>query len=196
MKEDMLNRHERNRLRTRKKLEQAVFELVLEKDYAAITIQDIVDRADVGRGTFYLHFCDKEEVLWSLIKRGLEERDLLAHEAAAVDPSKANLRTGFSNIFRHVDENRDLFRIMLGEKGTSRVTMNVQDWIANDFEREISLALAQDSPQGLALTVAAQILTGSITRLAIWWLENPDAATPEEVATLGYEMLKNGLGWE
>ena len=195
MEEQTLNRHQKNRLRTRRKLEQAVFDLLLEKGYEAITIQDIVDRADLGRGTFYIHFHDKEEVLWSLIERGLTERDLLAHEAAVADPSKATLRAAFSNMFHHLEENRDLFRIMLGEKGTSQVTLNVQDWMANDFEREISLAFAKSAPEGLELKVTAQIMTGAIARLAIWWLENPDEGTAEEIAELGYRTLTSGFDW-
>ncbi|MCJ7529956.1 MAG: TetR/AcrR family transcriptional regulator, partial [Anaerolineales bacterium] len=55
-------RHERRRLQTRKLLIQTTLQLVLEKGYDAISIQDITERADLGRGTFYLHFKDKEEV--------------------------------------------------------------------------------------------------------------------------------------
>lgn len=49
--------------RTRKLLHSAFLELVIEKGYDKITIQDILDRADVGRSTFYVHFRDKEALL-------------------------------------------------------------------------------------------------------------------------------------
>ena len=49
--------------RTRKLLHDAFLELVIEKGYEKITIQDILDRADVGRSTFYVHYRDKEALL-------------------------------------------------------------------------------------------------------------------------------------
>ena len=49
--------------KTRKALRDALVELTLEKGYAAVTVGDIADRADVGRTTFYAHFTDKEDLL-------------------------------------------------------------------------------------------------------------------------------------
>ena len=47
--------------RTRKLLQDALMALILEKGYEAVTIQDIIDRANVGRSTFYAHFLDKQQ---------------------------------------------------------------------------------------------------------------------------------------
>lgn len=76
-------------------------------------------------------------------------------------------------------------RIMLGEKGTSRVTMNVQDRMVNDFEGEISFILDKSTSEGLALKVTAQILTSTIARLATWWLEHPDEGTASRLQIWG-----------
>ena len=51
--------------RTVTSLRKALTELILEKHYDSITVQDIIDRANVGRSTFYTHFRDKEDVLIS-----------------------------------------------------------------------------------------------------------------------------------
>src|SRR5687767_3562998 len=51
--------------RTRRLVQQALVELILEKGYDAVTVTDIIDRADVGRSTFYAHFTDKQDVLFS-----------------------------------------------------------------------------------------------------------------------------------
>lgn len=51
--------------RTRQSLQNALSELILEKGYEKITIQDVIDRANVGRSTFYAHFEDKEQLLLS-----------------------------------------------------------------------------------------------------------------------------------
>ena len=49
--------------RTRALLLSALLDLIVEQGYEEITVQDIVDRANVGRSTFYAHFLDKRELL-------------------------------------------------------------------------------------------------------------------------------------
>ena len=51
--------------RTRRLLHKALMSLILEKKYESITVQEILDRADVGRSTSYMHFQDKDELLFS-----------------------------------------------------------------------------------------------------------------------------------
>src|SRR5690242_7433215 len=62
------NRFERRKQRTREQLKRAAIDLVLEKGYDSLTIQDITDRADVARATFYLYYKDKEEIVWAAIQ--------------------------------------------------------------------------------------------------------------------------------
>jgi len=49
--------------RTRTAILRALISLMREKGYDAVTVTDIIDRADVGRSTFYTHFTDKSDVL-------------------------------------------------------------------------------------------------------------------------------------
>jgi len=58
---------------------QSTLQLVLEKGYEAVSIQDITDRADLGRGTFYIHFKDKEEVVWNAFRELFLELEQQAH---------------------------------------------------------------------------------------------------------------------
>ena len=58
--------------RTVTALRKALIDLILEKHYDSITVQDIIDRANVGRSTFYTHFRDKEDVLFRDWKRFLD----------------------------------------------------------------------------------------------------------------------------
>lgn len=68
--------------RTRERLRQAFIDMVVEKGFAAISIQDIADRADVNRGTFYTHFADKYALLDSVMREGFQ-----AHLAGALPPN-------------------------------------------------------------------------------------------------------------
>lgn len=196
VEEQPLNRHQKNKLRTRRQLEEATLRLLMEKGYDPITIQDIVDEADLGRGTFYLHFRDKEEAVWSIIQKGMQESDALAHQLAQQAPNQVNIKTGFINMFHHIDKNRELFRIMLGSRGHNVITLKVQDWLAKDLEKEMVTNFAPKPTNGVPLSITSQIVTGAVTRLAIWWLETPNPYSAEEMAEMCYQSLVVGFQWE
>lgn len=183
-----LTRHQRNRLRTRKQLQTALVALILEKGYDTVSIQDITDRADLARATFYLHAKDKEELLWSLIK------DLIHKTEAEVEqkftspyPPQAEYY-GYRNIFEHMGKNRDIYRVILGNRGSSSMMHRVHEYMVSetliDMER---FGIYADLR--LPAEIAAQIVVGSILSLAIWWLENPNDYTSEQMGSMLYEVL-------
>jgi AcrR family transcriptional regulator len=182
-------RHERRRLQTRKLLIQTTLQLVLEKGYETISVQDITDRADLGRGTFYIHFKDKEEVVWTAFQDRFLELEQEAHGQLDRDMPQVEFY-GLLNIFRHVDKNRDLYRVMFGRQGSARLTARAQDYLTKVFLYDIRQATQHPQPNfNLPEEFEAQLLTGMITRLLFWWLETPTDYTPEQMAAMTYEAL-------
>jgi AcrR family transcriptional regulator len=184
-----ITRHERRRLQTRKILMQATLQLVLEKGYDAITIQNITDQADLGRGTFYIHFKDKEEVVWTMFQDLYQEMEQKAHQQLDRNMPQVEYY-GLLNIFRHAEKNRDLYRLMFGGQGSALLTVRVQDFLAKTFlfdirnapdPKEINFSLPEE--------IEAQILTGMISRLLFWWLETPNDYTAGQMAAMSYEAL-------
>jgi AcrR family transcriptional regulator len=181
-----ITRHERRRLQTRKMLMQATLQLVLEKGYDAITIQNITDQADLGRGTFYIHFKDKEEVVWTMFQDLYQEMEQKAHQQLDRNMPQVEYY-GLLNIFRHAEKNRDLYRLMFGGQGSALLTVRVQDFLAKTFlfdirnapdPKEINFSLPEE--------IEAQILTGMISRLLFWWLETPNDYTAGQMAAMTY----------
>src|SRR4029077_4834972 len=64
-------RPDRRVARSRRALKEALTDLILEGGYEGVTVQDVIDRADVGRSTFYAHFVDKDDPLRAILA-GLE----------------------------------------------------------------------------------------------------------------------------
>ena len=183
------SRHERRRLQTRRQLIETTMQLVLEKGYDAISIQDITDRADLGRGTFYIHFKDKEEIVWTVFQELFQTLEQDAHRQ--LDRNAPGVEYyGLLNIFRHAEKNRDLYRIMLGGKGSALLTGRVQDFMAESFLYDIRNAPPPtDNDFDIPPEIESQMLTGMISRLLFWWLETANAYTVEQMAAMIYKVL-------
>src|SRR6266576_4441248 len=105
--------------RTRKLLQDALVSLMIEQGYEATTVQDIIDRANVGRATFYAHFADKETLLASRLE---DLRVMLAQyqkRALAAAGGLWERGLGFSlPMLEHARSHLPLYRAIVGrEKG-------------------------------------------------------------------------------
>ncbi|WP_280265794.1 TetR/AcrR family transcriptional regulator [Nocardia wallacei] len=96
--------------RTHLALHQALIGLMLERGYARITVQDILDRADVGRSTFYAHFRNKDDLL--VVSSTEYLREAVAHTVPRTAPPLAPART----LLRLAAEHPDLYRALIGPK--------------------------------------------------------------------------------
>jgi AcrR family transcriptional regulator len=182
-------RHERRRLQTRKILIETTLQLILEKGYDAVSIQDITDQADLGRGTFYIHFKDKDEVTWAMFQDMFQELEQQAHQQLDRNMPQVEYY-GFLKIFHHAEKNRDLYRVMFGGKGSSMLTKRVQDYLAKALLNDIRNAPATPGVNfHLPEEIETQILTGVISRLLFWWLETPNSYTAEQMSAMIYEAL-------
>jgi AcrR family transcriptional regulator len=181
-------RHQRRRLRTRQQLQAALLDLILEKGHENVSIQDITDRADLARATFYLHFKDKDELLWSVIEDVIHatEREILEEYTGEL-PSQAEYY-GFRNIFDHVDRNRDTYLVILGSKGSAEMYHRVHQYLVEETMRDIQnfdiYAGIRQPPE-----ITARIVVGSLLSLAIWWLETPNEYSAQEIAGMLYQTL-------
>src|SRR5512140_985577 len=116
--------------RTRLALRSALLELIKEKGFDSISVEEITERANVGRATFYLHYKDKEDLL-------LEEFSEMANEKVQVlseVPFSAWLQSeeaGGSKekrpapplliLFEHIYDNAELYHILLKSEKSSRI---------------------------------------------------------------------------
>src|SRR5215468_9576608 len=110
--------------RTRQSLRDALIELMIEKGYEEVTVQDIIDRANVGRSTFYAHFLDKQHLFLS----GFEQlRVELAQQqrAAAAVPGTPGL--SFSRgMFEHVQGYLRVYQALIGKQSGMIVAEHLQ----------------------------------------------------------------------
>lgn len=160
-------RGDRRVQRTRKMLQDALFALILEKGYEAVTVQDIIDRANVGRSTFYAHFLDKQELFLS----GFEElRVFLAGQRAAAAPNAR--RFSFSRgMFEHVQSHLPLYRALVGKQSGAVVVRHMQQIITGLVRDELT-TLAPGDASPIPYEIVVQYTVSAFMGLLIWWADH------------------------
>ncbi|RWD67471.1 MAG: TetR/AcrR family transcriptional regulator, partial [Mesorhizobium sp.] len=138
---------DRRAARTRRALHQALLALMLRKGYEALSVQDIIDEADVGRSTFYAHYAGKEDLLRSgfqMLRQELNEASAAraGGEASGDDP------LGFSKaMFDHAARYADHYRTMIGGRGGAVTENEIRLILSEMVRQELPAALHGDVPR-------------------------------------------------
>ena len=169
--------------RTRRFLSDALMILILEKGYEAVTIQEVVDRANIGRATFYLHFKDKEELLLKSLEQIMDEL------AERIDKAKAEGGVFPAElIFQHAGENATFYSVLLGGQGGQLIFRQLRRRIAERAKVHLALVV----PAG-ELDLVANHFAGSLLMMLAWWLENEMPYSAETIADYFRKLIGQGL---
>ncbi len=179
--------------RTQQLLHEALIALILEKGYDAVTVQDILDRANLGRSTFYAHYRDKEELLLSGFQAlfAAFQTEYLQLAPAGVDPAQAarNLSLFF---FRHASTHYGLFKAMIGEQGGKIILDHTQQYLTQ-FIREHLAAQLTERQKNLPVDLLAHYIASSYLALLTWWLDHNLPYTAEEMDALYQKLVFPGI---
>lgn len=181
--------------RTRKLLQDALNTLMIEKGYEATTVQDIIDRANVGRSTFYSHFPDKETLLGSRIE---DLRALLQQKQAEVRSAtneSASRALGFSlPMFEHARGHLQLYLAIVGRESGAFVMRRIHDVIADVVHDDLQALGFNGSPGEPDL--AAQYVAGAFMSVLTWWVERSAEPSPKDMDRIFRRLTLQGLATE
>jgi AcrR family transcriptional regulator len=187
------NRHARRRVQTRQALLAAGERLFSRAGYQATTVAQVAREADVGVGTFYLHFRDKDELAETIVREGLLAlRDALAARLAGVPP-QGRLSVMLREILRHAHARPDLFRIALTTRGTLAMTRRAQAWLAEQIAAALAAEAASGSGEDHRLT--GRLLAGMVTQAIAWW-QDEAAPGPDAMADHILQLIGRGEAGE
>ena len=185
MKQD---KQDRRSQRTRRLVNTAMLELLFERHYETITVQDILDRAGIGRSTFYTHFFDKEDVLSSIAEQMLEmfsQQLSQRKEGEAIAP--------VLELFEHVRQHEQYFRAML-RGHTGEVFWEVaQAALSKTIEQALSTIYAENASPAISWAVIVQYLTGALLALLKWWLKAEMPYPPEQMEKIFQQLALPGV---
>jgi AcrR family transcriptional regulator len=148
--------------RTRKLLLDSLIALILEKNYDNITVQEIIDRANVGRSTFYAHFESKEQLLFSGHDALIQAMTTRKH--SNTEGGQADI---FTELFQHVADNHQLAKAMLGKGGGDLMIGRVNELLVAHFRQQAQKQILDDKKIRLYAAGFASAIVGFLSN----WLE-------------------------
>ena len=168
------NRFERRKERTRQELLAAAVRVLSEKGFHETKIADIAAAADVGVGTFYLHFVTKDALFDALVDETIRRLKAAVDEArlATDDPVE---RMTLSNLAfcRFARDNREVFRIVFGHPAAYHDAIRrAQALFAADVEDNVRHGVAAGVFAPIPAAIAAQAIVGMATQILSWWTEH------------------------
>jgi len=151
-------------------LHQALMALIQERGFEALSVQDIIDRANVGRATFYAHFDNKEDLLASGIE-GLRTSLRDKQRQALVRTSTADERLfAYSlELFAHANEHRDVFQAMVGKHSGAVIQQLLHKMLVDLVRDEMPMIVGRNATRSLPIEAVAQFVGGGLFGLLVWW---------------------------
>lgn len=177
------SREDRRVVRTRHALRDALITLILERGWDGFGVQELCERANVGRSTFYTHFADKEE----LVAGNFADLRRTLRAQLASDGERSGRPLAFARgLIQHAHEQRRLFLAIVGKRSGQLVQRKFRDLVL-DLVREDLTDLLPASPRrdGTMAFVA-----GAFLELLTWSLEAKSPPSPEETDSLFRELVE------
>jgi AcrR family transcriptional regulator len=174
--------------RTRNALGDALMALMQERPFESITVQDILDRAQIGRSTFYAHYRDKDDLFLSDVEDFLEmmSNQLLRQREAS------NRIVPVRELLMHFDEMRPLHDALI-EADKMRDFLELgHGYFARAIDRRLA-EFPETSPLPPKQRAAmSQAFAGAFLSLVSWWMSQASPPTPEEMDAMFHQMVWSG----
>ncbi|WP_312475630.1 TetR/AcrR family transcriptional regulator [Neobacillus sp.] len=178
---------DRRIIRTKRLIRDALTELMEEKGFEAITVRDLTEKADINRGTFYLHYRDKFDLLDQCEDEIINEIQKLTHK---IDPKDALKFDGQKEpfpfivyLFEYLQENSSFMKVALGPKGNASFQVKLKELIRRTFFQNILSKLKQEEmlvPVDFLIAYVSSAHLGVIQH----WLESGMEKSPREMALI------------
>jgi AcrR family transcriptional regulator len=166
--------------RTRLALRDALISLLIERGWDEITIQDLCERANVGRSTFYLHFQNKEQLLVD----GLDDLRTWLRSQTAGSTHHASASLPFvRGLIEHVAQQRILFRALIGRGSGHVVQKRFREMVTQLVEEHVCLPAS-----GWKQAAGARYVAGALVELLAWWVDAGNKRSADEIEHLFYQL--------
>ena len=176
--------------RTKQLIKQSLIELMHEKPFKDITVKDITERADLNRGTFYLHYVD----IYDLLSK-IEDETLQAIEEMMLDyRCKINMPSCYElldELFSYIEDNRDLFEVLLHSQSEG-IFLNKLQYLIKTMGLDLMNMIYKDTSRPHYCYFLSVVLNG-VLGVTEQWFNNGMDMSSTEMATMIDHFIMDGI---
>jgi len=174
---------------TRGRLGDALVALMQEKPIDQVTVQEVLDRAAVGRSTFYLHFRDKNDLFLCILEDGLE-----MWSTALIRSKEKSLRVAsVAEFFAHAASAKKLYRALVDSGRIHAFFDLAQGYFARGIARRLRDMGLKRNLLPSELDARSHALAGNLLSILKWWLDRGARESPKAMDELFHRMAWRGL---
>ena len=179
--------------KTKEKIQKSFLQLLKEKHFMKISVRDITTVAAINRGTFYLHYQDKYDLLHQMeenLLRGLElHLQRLKPDVLLLEAEKGQISTLAVEVFRYIQTNAERFQVLLGENNHFGFHKRLKLFFVDHFGEK--MVQNQTFFQGLTIRkdYLSSFATSAFLGLVEQWLDNSLAESPDEMADMYIQII-------
>lgn len=163
---------------------EALIELIAQKDFEKITINEIADKANVNRGTIYLHYVDKYALLNECVEISLTN---LAKHCAVERNTQESAKKSMIKTFEYMETHAFLYTTLLKGRGTSIFRDKLTEMMSQNFEKQIDMnGINNDIPKNMLV----QFFSSAAASVLEWWFINNIPYSAEEITEYLWNLLE------
>ena len=179
---------DRRTRRTRQLLRSALLELLKEKRYQEISVQDIIERADVARSTFYMHYLDKDDLLTG--DQGIFAENLGQQLIAHASENHAPLYSSRA-WFYHIQAQVPILKVIAKDPAMDLAMKTLRGIIHRSMEAGMHAHFPVEASVPASLIV--DYLTDTLMSLIQWWFKDGMKYTPEQMDEMFQQLVMPGV---
>lgn len=181
---------DRRVVRTKQQIRRALIELLAEKGESSIAVRELAQRANINRGTFYIHYKDIHDLVSQLMEEAIEKLVAVCKRHPPAQTPRASYPF-LTDLFQTLQSDAPLFILLLGSSGSNaysnRLCVAIQE---NFLDGLLSVFYSVDPKQR---QVASEFIVAGCLHVALHWLKNGTKESPDEMAYLAGRVIMHGI---
>jgi AcrR family transcriptional regulator len=181
----MAKKPDRRIQRTQQLLEAALLSLIKEKAFDKISVREIIDRANVGRATFYAHYDNKIDLLASGfegLEAALKQRQ---REARSRKMNADEQLFAFSHdLLEHAHKHREAFPAMVSKRGGAVIQHVLRNLLVQLVREDVKVMASQRRADSVPAEAIVQFIAGGLFGLLMWWLNGSMRLSVEDADSI------------
>lgn len=184
------DKEDRRTRRTRQLLREALLALLKVKRYEDISVQDIIERADVARSTFYVHYIDKDDLLvgkWGVFASNL------GHHALMMTQEEKDTRSVFPTRvwFQHIQAQEPILKIIARDSALDLAMKTLHGILRNDIQAKVQKSLSENGFVPPSLVI--DYMSSSLMTMIQWWVKNDMPHSPQRMDEIFQQLVMPGV---